>query len=664
MKFLLVAINAKYIHSNLAVHSLKSYVYNSCVHCSKVNRTGDEKNDVNNGLKEGITKGLYKDENNDKNEDEIEIAEYTINHHFPELLADIYKRKPDIIAFSCYIWNWEMVERLLPELQKILPRVPIWLGGPEVSHRADALMQRLPMLKGIMLGEGEMTFKEIWNYYCDGWKKGSQHDRQQENRDQADRRQADQGYKNLDRQDQAAEVLDKRADELSQIGGIIYRAEEGHLITTTERKLLEMDQLPFTYQNLTDLQNRIIYYESSRGCPYNCSYCLSAVEKSLRFKTIEKVADELHKLLSAQVPQVKFVDRTFNCNHHHALTIWQFIKEHDNDRTNFHFEIAADCLNAEEIHLLQTMRPGLVQLEIGVQSTHVPTLRSIGRVMDFAKVKAVVLALQKNRNIHLHLDLIAGLPYEDYDTFVNSFNEVYSCRPEQIQLGFLKVLAGTPIRQQAEQHKIVYGDSPPYEVLMTDWISYEQLLCLHCVEEMVERYYNSGQFMNTLLVLEKAFCSPFDLYRRLADYYEDKGFSHQSPARGYRYKILLDFAIDCDPDNEECYRELLTYDLYLREKVRNRPDYATDINGYRENIRDFYREESQKRRYLPDHGAFNATQLQGMTHMEVFGYNVTAKNAEDKCHRNEQLQYILFDYENRDVLTNNANVFNILELRR
>ncbi len=576
MKFLLTAINAKYIHSNPAVYSLRSYA-------------GEE------GRRH------------------MEIAEYTINNQSAEILADIYKRKPDVIAFSCYIWNWEMVKKLLPELQKVLPQIPIWLGGPEVSYNSQVILADYPFVTGIMQGEGEETCKELLEYYVKG---------------------------------QGA---------LSGIKGLLYRFGE-ELVFTGERELTDIDQIPFPYENISDFENRIIYYESSRGCPFRCSYCLSSIDKSVRLKSLDKVKKELKFFIGHNIPQVKFVDRTFNCNHIHAMAIWQFIKEQDNGITNFHFEIAADILTEEEIALLGTMRPGLVQLEIGVQSTHEPTLNSICRKTNFAQVKKNVQALIQNRNIHIHLDLIAGLPYEDYHTFAESFNDVYACHPEQLQLGFLKVLSGSPMEREAAEHGIIYEEQPPYQVLFTRWLSYEQLLRLQQVEEMVELYYNSNQFINTLQVLELAFENPFKMYEKLADFYEEKGYFVNSPARSYRYQVLLDFACAYDKRHQACYRELLTFDLYLRENGKSRPDYAADLSPYRDFIRNFYQEEEEKRTYLPGYAAYNARQLMKMTHMEVFYYPVDAEKGKDKMKKKTEPDYVLFDYQDRNALTKDASI--------
>mgnify|MGYP002069307534 CR=1 FL=1 len=576
MKILLMAVNAKYIHSNPALYSLKAYA----------------------GEREGR---------------QIAIGEYTINHRREEILADLYRQNPDLLAISCYIWNWELLSVLLKEIPKILPRTEIWLGGPEVSYNPEQVLMQFPMVKGIMVGEGEETFREL----AEGSK------------------------------------------ELSEIRGIVYR-QDG-IVRTKEREVLDLSQIPFLYQDLSVFANRIIYYESSRGCPYRCSYCLSSIDKSVRFRKTDVVKRELQFFLDQQVAQVKFVDRTFNCDHEHAVSIWRYLSEHDNGVTNFHFEIAADLINEEELLLLKGMRPGLLQMEIGVQTTNRKTLKEINRSTDLKCVAEVVKRIREYRNIHLHLDLIAGLPYEDYESFQNSFNDVYAMKPEQLQLGFLKVLKGTKIWEKSREYGIAYGERPPYEVLYTKWISYGEILKLKQMEEMVELYYNSGQFTHTLPVLENMFESPFALFRSLAAFYEEKGYFLNSPARSYRYQVILAFAVSIAPEKEELYRELLTFDYYLRENAKNRPDFCRDLSLYRDSIWDFYRKEEEKPEILAEYKEYHARQTIKMTHMEAFFYPVWEKEREKITVRRSKPALVIFDYKKRDALTKEALVRAVTE---
>lgn len=573
MKFLLVGINAKYIHSNPAIYSLRAYA-------------GEEYRKY------------------------IELAEYTINNQKEEILADLYKRKPDIIGFSCYIWNFNMVRELLPEIPKILQSTAIWLGGPEVSFDGKELLDAYPMVTGIMAGEGEATFKELLSYY-----EGS---------------------------------LNKK---LSQIKGLLLR--EGQ---TPEREILDINELPFLYENLENFKNKIIYYESSRGCPFRCSYCLSSIDKTVRLRNIEKVKKELQYFLDEKIPQVKFIDRTFNCNHDHAMEIWNYIFQNDNGVTNFHFEIAADIMTEDEIELLGRMRPGLVQLEIGVQSTNEKTLHEINRYADKMHIAQVVQKLREKENIHIHLDLIAGLPYEDYESFARSFNEVYAMKPEQLQLGFLKVLKGSPMAERAARYGIVYQSGPPYEVLYTNWLSYEDVLKLKQVEEMVEIYYNSSQFDRTISVLAQQFEGSFAMFESLALYYERKGYFLNTPARSYRYQVLLDFACDTDPEKRELYEELLTYDFYLREKAKSRPSFCRDLSAHHRKIWEFYEKEEKSPELLTDYSAYHARQTIKMTHMDVFYYPVWEKNVALICEKRQEPYLVLFDYQVRDPLTKDAKI--------
>lgn len=569
MKYLLVAVNAKYIHSNPAVYSLRAYA----------------------GEKYG---------------EHIELAEYTINQRTEDILADIYQRKPDAIGFSCYIWNIRMIRELLAELPKVLEHTELWLGGPEVSYDAPGMLIQFPHLKGIIVGEGEATFRELMAYYVEG-----------------------------DR-------------SLSEIAGLYL--PEGF---TPMRPLLSMDELPFLYGDLEQFQNRIIYYESARGCPYSCSYCLSSIDKRVRLRSVELVQKELQFLLDKKVPQVKFVDRTFNCVHEHAMAIWKYISEHDNGVTNFHFEISADILRPEEIALLNQMRPGLVQLEIGVQSTNPDTISAIDRVMNVERLEQVVASLRRGKNIHQHLDLIAGLPGEDYNSFRNSFDRVYGMKPDQLQLGFLKVLKGSPMEERAGDYELVYTSQPPYEVLKTKWLSYEEVLRLKQVEEMVELYYNSNQFRYTLAVLEKDFPEPFAMFEQMAAYYREKGYFLNSPARAYRYQVLYDFALSVSPGRKELYRELLVFDLYLREKVKSRPEFAGETGeDEKEYQRAFYLQEEKEHRYLKGYEEYDHRQLAKMTHLEHFTYPVWNPEAAGKGVRTSGS--VLFDYRNRDALTYDA----------
>lgn len=576
MKILLTAINAKYIHSNPALYSLRAYA----------------------GEMEGR---------------EIQIAEYTINHRREDILADLYRHKPDMIAISCYIWNWSMISLLLPEIPKIMPGVPVWLGGPEVSYDAEEILGKFPMVTGIMVGEGEETFKEL----IEGEK------------------------------------------PLNEIRGIVYRSDNS-IVRTGERELTDLSKLPFLYYGLEQFENRIIYYESSRGCPYRCSYCLSSIDKKVRLRQLDIVKRELQFFLDHRVKQVKFVDRTFNCNHEHAMGIWQYLLEHDNGVTNFHFEIEADIISEEELELLSRMRPGLMQMEIGVQTVNPDTLREIRRTTDMDRLKYVVERIRQGHNIHVHLDLIAGLPYEDYDSFRHSFDAVYAMKPEQLQLGFLKVLKGAYMQEMAQSYEIQYMGTPPYEVLSTRWLPYDKVLLLKEVEEMVETYYNSNQFIYTIHLLEQLFTDAFSLYLSLAEFYRKKGYFTQVPARSYRYQVLFEFGMTTPlREKEELLREVLTYDLYLRENAKSRPAFAPQMDAdeqekFKKQMRTFYEQEETERKYLADYVSYDSRQMSKMTHMELFHYPVWEENLTLQTDALPDSVAVLFDYQKRDPLTYEA----------
>ena len=512
-------------------------------------------------------------------DEHVILREYTINQPKDEILKDIYSSGADVVCFSCYIWNISFVRELIRDLVKILPKTAFWAGGPEVSYDAEKFLTEMPEMTGVMVGEGEKTFHDLLEFYIDG------------------------------------------KDSLEEISGIAYRTGD-KIIHNGWRELMDLSAIPFVYEHLEKFENRIIYYESSRGCPFSCSYCLSSIDKKLRFRDLELVKIELQFFLDHRVPQVKFVDRTFNCKHEHAMTIWKYILEHDNGVTNFHFEISADLLREEEMELMSQMRPGLIQLEIGVQSTNPETIRAIHRHMDLKKLEHCVNRVHSFRNIHQHLDLIAGLPYEDYDIFHQSFNDVYQMKPDQLQLGFLKVLKGSLMQKEAEVYGIVYKEKEPYEVLSTNWLTYGEVLKLKMVESMVEVYYNSGQFWHTLEYLVPFEKDAFTFYEKLGSFYEKKGYSEISHSRMRRYEILLEYLQEETDVPTEVAAQKMLYDLYLREKLKKRPAFASDQKQYETAVWN-YRKNNQ---------------VSKTAHIEVF----------------ENGTVILFDYEKRDPLSKNA----------
>lgn len=631
VKFLLAAINSKYIHMNPAVYSLRTYALGS------------------GALNTGNV--------------EIAISEYTINQPMDEILGDLYEQKPDVIGFSCYIWNWQMTKELMVEVKKLLPQTDIFLGGPEVSYEAEKIMEQYgraneetgngPVIRGIILGEGEKTFCELVEYYAHENCPPEKWCRKQDGGGNPDIQESDR------RRSDAAESTDMERT-LKDIPGLLL--DTGY---TGVREPLSFSEIPFLYEEqrlsgkgLQDFRNKIIYYESSRGCPFRCSYCLSSIDKTLRLRDLDRVLPELQFFLDCKVPQVKFIDRTFNCSRTHAMAIWQYLTEHDNGVTNFHFEIAAELITEEELELFRKMRPGLIQLEIGVQTTNPGTLKAIHRSADMTHLSQMVERIRAGHNIHVHLDLIAGLPKEDYESFVHSFNEVYAMKPEQLQLGFLKVLKGTEISLRKEEYGLVHQSIPPYEVLYTKWISYEEIRRLKRVEEMVELYYNSNQFVHTLAALVTQVQTPFDLYEKLAEHYETHGYFINTPARVKRYDVLFEFACGLVPEQKELFRELLTYDFYLRENAKSRPVFCRDLTGDYEVIRQFYEQEETAPHYLKEYAQYHARQVMKMTHMEMFHYPVWQQDA-DEWKQLEHPVMVLYDYQKRDPLTGDCATISI-----
>ena len=589
MKVLLAAINAKYIHSNLGIYSLKTY---------------GEKMLKEWGLAEQA---------------EISLAEYTINHQMEQILQDIYKRKPDVIGFSCYIWNISYVKVILADIKKVLPDVKIWAGGPEVSYHGEAFLKEEPAVDLVMMGEGEITFAHFLKALLEG-------------------------------------------EDLKQVPGLMVRNADGTFTDTGFRQVMDMSQIPFPYafMDMKELEHRIIYYESSRGCPFSCAYCLSSIDKKLRFRSLDLVLPELEWVLQAKVPQVKFVDRTFNCKKSHAMAIWQYIRDHDNGVTNFHFEIAADLLDKDELDLLSTMRPGLVQLEIGVQSTNEKTLEAIRRKTDIEEIREITETINSWHNIHQHLDLIAGLPWEDLESFKKSFNDVYEMEPEQLQLGFLKVLKGSYMEELIPTCDLLYSAAPPYEVLCTKWLSYGDVLELKDIEEMTEVHYNSRQFTCTLKELEKEFDTPYEMFSFMAGYYNKNHLFGISHSRIARYEILWKIIQERLEKNGKCetqgkpenggvsekleqYRDLLMTDLYLRENVKSRPTFARDLSDSKDFVREFFQREEKTPEHLSGYEGYDSRQMAKMAHLEPLRDGT----------------YLLFDYKKRDPLSYNARTVRV-----
>lgn len=649
MRFLLCGINAKYIHSNLAIFSLKAYADRKKIPGA-----------------------------------EIILKEYTINNYVEDILQDLYEAKADIIIFSCYIWNISFVRELAAELKKVSPEVKIWAGGPEVSYAANKFLMENPAFDLIMQGEGEEVFSElicltveekcrIKDVYKQSESKkvlsGIVEKRYFIERKQAVKEEKDIEDKHFAGEDNVYLTNYIDMSKLQKLQGIAVRDFLGEaalgnaesnignktkIINTGFATLMDMDTIPFVYEDFHLFEHKILYYETSRGCPFCCSYCLSSVDKTVRFRSLPIVKKELDAFLEAKVPQVKFVDRTFNCNRQRAIDIWSYLVEHDNGITNFHFEISSDLLGEEELELFAKMRPGLIQLEIGVQSTNGETVDAIHRHMDLEKLFHYVDRVHALGNIHQHLDLIAGLPYENYERFGVSFDDLYAHKPDQLQLGFLKVLKGTMMEEEVKKYSILYRNQPPYEVLGTKWLSYDEIILLKGVEELVELYYNSGQYTLTLKYAVPFFESPFRFYEMFSAWYRGKGYHKLNHNRLEKYNILREFLREHIDENEwDTLDEIMLYDMYLRENVKGRPAWAKDTAQYKKEWKALYREQGEK--LFPEDvqaGIYDSKRAANQSHIEVFEINI--KKFEQSGQVEKKQVFCLFDYSRRNPLNRAA----------
>lgn len=649
MRFLLCGINAKYIHSNLAIFSLKAYAGRKKIP-----------------------------------EAEIILKEYTINNYVEDILQDLYEEKADVVIFSCYIWNISFVRELAAELKKVSPDVKIWAGGPEVSYAANKFLMENPTFDLIMQGEGEEVFSElirltveekcrIKDVYKQSESKkvlsGIVEKRYSIERKQAVKEEKDIEDKHFAGEDNVYPTNYIDMSKLQKLQGIAVRDFSGKaalgnaesnienktkIINTGFATLMDMDTIPFVYEDFHLFEHKILYYETSRGCPFCCSYCLSSVDKTVRFRSLPIVKKELDAFLEAKVPQVKFVDRTFNCNRQRAIDIWSYLVEHDNGITNFHFEISSDLLGEEELELFAKMRPGLIQLEIGVQSTNGETVDAIHRHMDLDKLFHYVDSVHELGNIHQHLDLIAGLPYENYERFGCSFDDLYAHEPDQLQLGFLKVLKGTMMEEEVKKYSILYRNQPPYEVLGTKWLSYDEIILLKGVEELVELYYNSGQYTLTLKYAVPFFESPFRFYEMFSAWYRGKGYHKLNHNRLEKYNILREFLREHIDENEwDTLDEIMLYDMYLRENVKGRPAWAKDTAQYKKEWKALYREQGEK--LFPEDvqaGIYDSKRAANQSHIEVFEINI--KKFEQSGQVEKKQVFCLFDYSRRNPLNRAA----------
>lgn len=649
MRFLLCGINAKYIHSNLAIFSLKAYADRKKIPGA-----------------------------------EIILKEYTINNYVEDILQDLYEEKADVVIFSCYIWNISFVRELAAELKKVSPDVKIWAGGPEVSYAANKFLMENPAFDLIMQGEGEEVFSELIRLTVeekcqikDVYKQsesekvlsGIVEKRYSIEGKQAVKEEKDIEDKHFAGEDNVYPTNYIDMSKLQKLQGIAVWDFSGEaalgnaesnignktkIINTGFATLMNMDTIPFVYEDFHLFEHKILYYETSRGCPFCCSYCLSSVDKTVRFRSLPIVKKELDAFLEAKVPQVKFVDRTFNCNRQRAIDIWSYLVEHDNGITNFHFEISSDLLGEEELELFAKMRPGLIQLEIGVQSTNGETVDAIHRHMDLDKLFHYVDRVHELGNIHQHLDLIAGLPYENYERFGCSFDDLYAHEPDQLQLGFLKVLKGTMMEEEVKKYSILYRNQPPYEVLGTKWLSYDEIILLKGVEELVELYYNSGQYTLTLKYAVPFFESPFRFYEMFSAWYRGKSYHKLNHNRLEKYNILREFLREHIDENEwDTLDEIMLYDMYLRENVKGRPAWAKDTAQYKKEWKALYREQGEK--LFPEDvqaGIYDSKRAANQSHIEVFEIDI--KKFEQSGQVEKKQVFCLFDYSRRNPLNRAA----------
>lgn len=489
MKILLTALNSKFVHSNLAVRYLKAFTKDMNYQCK--------------------------------------IREFSINDREEKILEEIIKERPNVVAFSTYIWNIEMIRRLSNLIKLVDESIEIVYGGPEVSYDSQNILKELNG-EYIIEGEGEKTYREFVEY-----------------------------------------KLGER--DIKSIRGLYYK-ENGEVYSNGKRPLMNMNEIVFPYEEDENLDNKIVYYEASRGCPFNCKYCLSSTTHGVRFLDVERVKKELKYFIDKEVRLVKFVDRTFNCNHKFTMAIWEFLINQET-KTQFHFEISADILKEAELELLRKAPKDRFQFEVGVQTTNDEVLNKINRFVNFSDIKEKVDELLKIRNIKQHLDLIAGLPGEDYNSFKKSFNDVYSIAPEEIQLGFLKLLRGSSMREEAQEYGMKYSPYPPYEILKTKDISYEELIKLKKVEEMVDKYYNSQKFNNIIKYFVNKFDTPFDFYYELGDYFDKKGYFNRNIGNSEYYRVFLDFNMEILKEDNFILKEILRYDYLNFNKKRGIPDF-------------------------------------------------------------------------------------------
>ncbi len=472
----------------------------------------------------------------------LQFEEWTIAHFARDILRGIVSHKPSIVIFSVYVWNTRLVFEVARELKKVFPSLIIGMGGPDVSYRAEFLLSSNENIDFILQGEGEQTvleLTEVFNNFLTSAEKSS-------------------------------ETFLKA---LCSIQGVYSKTSEGIIHYGGVRPPLDMAQLAFPYIDFSEPDYKLYYYESSRGCPFSCSYCLSSIEKSVRFMPLDRVYEDLQKFLDARVKIVKFVDRTFNLNTERYLSIWKYIVNHHNGYTMFHFEISAEHLDEKALEYLETVQKGVMQFEIGVQSTNEKTLQEIKRPSNLDILAKNIARIPKT--IHSHLDLIAGLPHESLVEFEKSFNFVLALKPDMLQLGFLKILSGTKMEEYALNTDYEWFSHPPHEVLQSPWMSYDDLCFLHDFETVLDWYYNSHYFEKTFEYILNNCDNAFSVFRSISLFFKEKGVFDIQHKTSTLFSLLYDYFIQTRQTEVEILTELLRFDYFYMGKTSVFPECFT-----------------------------------------------------------------------------------------